>query len=201
MMRSSGLSQLERRSPNISLSFLISTDSSFLVVVWVSTLNSRIDSISSPKNSMRIGWESWAGKKSRIPPRRANCPRWKIWGCSSKLRSVSQAMSSSGEIPWPTCKVSSVSLIETRGGAGDCQEALERTTGSAGDCAIRWRVATRSASRSGSVNSSSTITVGSSRIRAELFQKANSPANWSRRRACGVKIQVRPCPSCFSLGE
>ncbi|MPN50451.1 hypothetical protein SDC9_198078 [bioreactor metagenome] len=41
---------------------------------WVSKSKGEIVSISSAKNSIRNGFSSWGGKKSRIPPRRENCP-------------------------------------------------------------------------------------------------------------------------------
>ena len=101
-------------------------------------------------------------------------------------------MRSSGEISCPTVKVSSFLSRISRAGAKACQEVRERRTGFPGEREMRLMVEMRSASRSGSTNSSSTITVGSARLRTGDFQKANSSASWSRRRACGQKTQTRP---------
>ena len=49
--------------------------STFPVVRWSVGSNARSESISSPKNSIRIGSSIDGGKTSTMPPRRANSPR------------------------------------------------------------------------------------------------------------------------------
>ncbi len=50
-------------------------DSSVPTVRWSVGSNERSESISSPKNSIRMGSGSDGGKTSTIPPRRADSPR------------------------------------------------------------------------------------------------------------------------------
>ena len=60
---------------------------------WDSTSNGRIDSISSPKNSMRTGSVASVGKTSRIPPRTLNSPGTSTTSARDMPRSSSQAVS------------------------------------------------------------------------------------------------------------
>ena len=62
---------------------------------WVSGSNGRIDSTSSPKNSMRTGSAASGGKTSRMPPRRLNSPATSTTSTRVIPRSTSQAVSSS----------------------------------------------------------------------------------------------------------
>jgi len=75
MTRSPGLIQARRVSTPAASVRTRLTCSVFRKEIWESTSNSRMDSISSSKNSRRTGWEDWSGKTSRMPPRRDHCPR------------------------------------------------------------------------------------------------------------------------------
>ena len=59
---------------------------------WDSTSNGRIDSTSSPKNSMRTGSVASVGKTSRMPPRTLNSPGTSTTSARAIPRSSSQAV-------------------------------------------------------------------------------------------------------------
>ena len=62
---------------------------------WDSTSKGRIDSISSPKNSMRTGSVASVGKTSRIPPLELNSPGTSTTSARDMPRSSIQAVKAS----------------------------------------------------------------------------------------------------------
>ena len=103
--RSPGLIQSRRVSvPSASVSMRL-TCSALRKEIWESTSNSRMDSISSSKNSRRTGWEDWRGKTSRMPPRRDHCPREMTCGTPSNPASPNCRIKSSGACVSPVFRV------------------------------------------------------------------------------------------------
>ena len=102
---SSGLIQSRRVSTPAASASTRFTCSTFRKEIWESTSNSRMDSISSSKNSRRTGWEDWSGKMSRMPPRRDHCPREMTCGTPSKPASVNSLINSSGACVSPVFRV------------------------------------------------------------------------------------------------
>ncbi len=70
-----------------------------------STSKGRIDSISSPKNSMRTGSVESVGKTSRMPPRTLNSPGTSTTSARDIPRSSSQAVRFSTGTDSPTTTV------------------------------------------------------------------------------------------------
>ena len=68
--------------------------------------NRRIDSISSPQNSIRRGPDIPGEKRSRMPPRTENDPGSEHWSVARNPRSVRRATSASRSISSPTRSVS-----------------------------------------------------------------------------------------------
>ena len=96
MTKSPGLIQSRRVSAASASCRTRLTCSTFRKETWVSTSNSRMDSISSSKNSRRTGLADWRGKTSRMPPRRDHCPREMTCGTPSNPAPVNSFSSSSG---------------------------------------------------------------------------------------------------------
>lgn len=91
-------------APSASVSMRL-TCSALRKEIWESTSNSRMDSISSSKNSRRTGWEDWRGKTSRMPPRRDHCPREMTCGTPSNPASPNCRIKSSGACVSPVFRV------------------------------------------------------------------------------------------------
>ena len=93
---------------------------------WVSGSNGRIDSTSSPKNSMRTGSAASGGKTSRMPPRRLNSPATSTTSTRVIPRSTSQAVSSSTGDDVAD-RGSSATIRASASGVGTgCKQRLER---------------------------------------------------------------------------
>ena len=83
-----------------------------------STSNGRIDSISSPKNSMRTGSVASVGKTSRIPPRELNSPGTSTTSARDMPRSSIQAVKTSTGTTWPTATVRAILASSSGFGTG-----------------------------------------------------------------------------------
>ena len=92
---------------------------------WDSTSNGRIDSTSSPKNSMRTGSVESVGKTSRMPPRTLNSPGTSTTSARDMPRSSSQAVSSSTGTASPTATVRDIRASASGLGTG-CKRRLKR---------------------------------------------------------------------------